>query len=78
MKLKIIITFEDGWYISSCPSLPGCHSQGRTTKEAFANIKDAIKGYIASYAKHNEPLPVQPFIEKQIEVKYDRIPAGIR
>ncbi|MHB8158291.1 MAG: type II toxin-antitoxin system HicB family antitoxin [Desulfocucumaceae bacterium] len=57
MKLKIIITFEDGWYISSCPSLPGCHSQGRTYKEALSNIQDAIDGYLASYAKHKESVP---------------------
>ncbi|MDI6739419.1 MAG: type II toxin-antitoxin system HicB family antitoxin [Candidatus Edwardsbacteria bacterium] len=77
MKVKIIITFEDGWYIAGCPSLPGCHSQGRTSKEAFANIQDAIKGYVASYAKHRERLPLQPFIEKQVVVNYDRLSAAV-
>ena len=33
---------EDGWAVS-CPSLPGCHSQGATRGEALENIKDAIR-----------------------------------
>ncbi|HEY4510383.1 MAG TPA: type II toxin-antitoxin system HicB family antitoxin [Candidatus Paceibacterota bacterium] len=28
------------------PALPGCHSQGRTKKEAILNIKDAVKVYL--------------------------------
>ena len=33
---------ETGGYVISCPSLPGCYSQGETIKEALANIKEAI------------------------------------
>lgn len=29
------------------PGLPGCWSQGKTRKEAIANIKDALTGYLA-------------------------------
>jgi len=35
---------EAGFWITSCPALPGCHSQGRTKKEALANIREAIEG----------------------------------
>lgn len=48
---------EEGIYVVECPSLPGCVSQGRTRSEALANIQDAIKGYIESLKKHNEPIP---------------------
>ena len=48
---------EDGFYFSSCPALPGCHSQGRTRDEALNNIGQAIRGYLASMIKHGEPLP---------------------
>ena len=50
-------TDEDGFYVSSCPALPGCHSQGRTPDEALNNIAQAIRGYLASMQKHGETLP---------------------
>ena len=48
---------EDGFYVSSCPALQGCHSQGRTRDEALGNIAQAIRGYLASMQKHGEALP---------------------
>ncbi len=43
MQLKVVITKgEDGWYVVTVPSLPGCISQGKTIKEAKNNIKEAI------------------------------------
>jgi predicted RNase H-like HicB family nuclease len=35
---------EDGFSVS-CPSLPGCWSQGATEEEALANIQTAIREY---------------------------------
>ncbi|NUO80726.1 type II toxin-antitoxin system HicB family antitoxin [candidate division KSB1 bacterium] len=32
---------EEGVYLASCPSLPGCHTQGDTYEEALENLKDA-------------------------------------
>jgi len=58
--LKFAITLEqdeDGFIVASCPALPGCHSQGRTEEEAIANIREAIRGYIASIRRHGEPVP---------------------
>ena len=58
MKFRIIIQQdEDGVYISECPTLPGCISQGKTREDAINNIHDAIKGYIESLKKHNELIP---------------------
>jgi predicted RNase H-like HicB family nuclease len=54
---------EDGMFIAKCPALPGCTSEGKTRKEALANIKDAMEGYVASLKKHNEPIP--PSIEEE-------------
>ena len=48
---------EDGFVVAGCPALPGCHSQGRTRQEALNNIKEAIRGYVASMRKHEEPVP---------------------
>ena len=71
-KQKFVITLEqdEGGYIivSSCPALPGCHSQGRTREEAIANIREAILGYIASMRKHGEPIPVTDVEEVEVVV----------
>ncbi len=65
MRFRIIIEEdEDGVFVAECPSLPGCISQGKTRKEAVANIKDAIEGYLASLKKHNEPIP--PSISEEV------------
>jgi predicted RNase H-like HicB family nuclease len=42
----IIEPDETGGYVVSCPSLPGCHSQGETIDEVLANIREAIELYI--------------------------------
>ena len=39
-------TGEDGWIIASVPEVPGAHSQGRTHKEARANVIDALRGVL--------------------------------
>ena len=48
---------EDGFLVVSCPELPGCHSQGRTRGEAVRNVREAIRGYIASMEAHGEEVP---------------------
>jgi predicted RNase H-like HicB family nuclease len=42
-QLMLIKSEED--YSVSCPSLPGCHSQGETREEAIENIRNAIAEY---------------------------------
>ena len=64
MKYRVLIEQdEDGVYVVSVPELSGCISQGKSRKEALANVKDAIAGYLASLKKHNEPIP--PSIEEE-------------
>jgi predicted RNase H-like HicB family nuclease len=43
--------------VAECPSLPGCASQGKTKEEAVANIKEAIRGYIAALEEDHLPVP---------------------
>ena len=57
MKVRILIEQdEDGVFVTECPLLPGCVSQGRSHNEALTNIQDAIGGYLESLRKHNEPI----------------------
>lgn len=68
MKFRVVIEQdEDGVFVVSCPTLPGCISQGKTRVEAKANIKEAIQGYIDSLRKHNEPIP-PPITEEIVEI----------
>ncbi|MFH1638372.1 MAG: type II toxin-antitoxin system HicB family antitoxin [Candidatus Woesearchaeota archaeon] len=65
MRYRVIINQdEEGMFTAECPSLPGCISQGKTRMQAITNIKDAIKGYLDSLKKHNEPLP--PSIDEEL------------
>ena len=52
---------EDGYWVVECPSLKGCISQGKTKKEALANILEAIAGYIAALEEDGLPVPKDNF-----------------
>jgi len=70
MRYRVIIEQdEDGFFVAECPALPGCISQGKTRDEALENIKDAIKGYLESLKKHNDPVP-PPIEEEIVEVAF--------
>jgi predicted RNase H-like HicB family nuclease len=66
--MKFLITIyqdEDGMFISECPSIPGCVSQGKTEPEAEHNIQDAIKECLEVRSEKGMPLTV---ITRHIEV----------
>ena len=65
MRFRVLIeTDEDGVFVATCPSLPGCVSQGKTRSEALGNIRDAMAAYIASLEKHGEPVP--PSVDEEV------------
>ena len=58
--LKLLLVFErdeDGLEVAGCPTLPGCHSQGRTRREALENVREAIRGYLTTMREDGVPLP---------------------
>ena len=61
MRQVIIYPGEDGYWVVECPSLPGCVSQGITKQEAIANIKEAIRGYVAALEEDNLSVPEDRF-----------------
>jgi len=66
--MKFIITIfqdEDGAFISECPSIPGCVSQGKTEEEAERNIQEAIKECLEVRAERGMPLTVST---REVEV----------
>ncbi|MBI4499358.1 MAG: type II toxin-antitoxin system HicB family antitoxin [Chloroflexi bacterium] len=43
MKFPVVVVRgQDGYYVTECPVLPGCVTQGKTKAEALANVKEAI------------------------------------
>jgi predicted RNase H-like HicB family nuclease len=66
MKFAITIDRdEDGFWVTSCPSIPGCHSQGGTRDEAISNIREAIELCLEVRAERGMPLTVET---QQVEV----------
>jgi len=53
MHFKVVLEEDEevSGYIVSCPSLPGCFSQGETADEALENIKEAIQACLESLAE---------------------------
>ena len=65
MKFRVILEQdEDGVFVATCPSLPGCVSQGSTRAEATANITEAITVYRESLRQRDEPIP--PSIREEV------------
>lgn len=48
MKLKVVIhEAEEGGFWAEVPAIPGCMTQGETTKELIENLYDAIEGCLS-------------------------------
>jgi len=61
MRVVVLHSGEDGFWVAECPSLPGCVSQGQTKAEGIANIKEAIEGWIETAEAHGQPVPEETF-----------------
>jgi len=57
----ILYPGEDGYWVSECPSLPGCISQGENRTQAIENIKEAIEGYVSALQEDHLPVPEEKF-----------------
>ena len=65
MKFRVIIEpDEDGMFVATVPSLPGCVAQGSSRAEALQNTREAIEGYVESLREHGEPIP--PAINEEV------------
>jgi predicted RNase H-like HicB family nuclease len=61
MRQVVIYPGEDGYWVAECQSLPGCISQGASREEAIANVREAIKLYIAALEEDRLPVPAERF-----------------
>ncbi len=42
---------EDGMFVGSIPSVPGCHAQGKTQEEMLKNLQEALSLCLRNYDK---------------------------
>ena len=60
---------ETGGYVVSCPSLPGCYTQGNTVEEALENIKEAILLCLEDMESQGEEVPdPSPFLGASVVI----------
>jgi predicted RNase H-like HicB family nuclease len=48
-KFTVILREDAEGVTAQVVELPGCISEGKTKKEAIANIKEAIEGYLETF-----------------------------
>lgn len=65
MRYRVILEQSDEGFAASVPSLPGCHSQGATEREALENITDAIREYLDVVRQENQTIRLR---EVEVEV----------
>ena len=63
MKYTVELHRSDEGISVSVPALPGCWSEGDTEEEAMANIRDAIRDYLAAL---EDRLPGAEFRELEL------------
>lgn len=58
---------EDGYYVATVPGLPGiCVTQGKTEKEALANMREALDLHLEGLREEGIPIqaPTPPKLQK--------------
>ncbi len=53
---------EDGYYIASVPTLPGCHTQAKSMDDLLERIKEAIEAYLEA----EKDIEISEFIGVQV------------
>lgn len=57
-----------GGFSAFVPALPGCASQGETSEEALANIREAIDLYLEGLQADHLPIPSDGILMREVEV----------
>jgi len=76
MKFKVQLIQSDEGFAVSCPSLPGCHSQGENEQEAIENIREAIILWLEAFADlQNNSSELKGDTIKEIEIPIGEVVA---
>ena len=55
-RIRIIVEPDGDEFHAYCPALKGLHTSGPTEEESPQNATDAAAAYLASLAKHGDPI----------------------
>jgi len=58
VKVRAVVEPDGDMFHAYAPDLKGVHVCGETAEEALRALHDAIRLYLASLAKHAEPVPL--------------------
>lgn len=57
MRYVFVYEGEDGYWIATVPSIPGCFSQGKTREEAVQSCQEALELWLEDLAERGEEIP---------------------
>ena len=53
----VLEPLDEGGFMVTVPSLPGCFSYGMSPEEAIAMAREAIELHVEGLIKHGQPVP---------------------
>jgi predicted RNase H-like HicB family nuclease len=65
---RMVVEEKDGVYVSSFPSLPGCHTWGKTFEEAIKNAEEALALYIETLVANGDRIPVETATDESVSL----------
>ncbi len=65
---------SEGGYGVTVPTLPGCHTWGKTYEDAVANAREAIQSFVGVLQKQQLPVPVENQHYKRVNIQV-RVPS---
>jgi predicted RNase H-like HicB family nuclease len=61
LRQVMLIRAEGGYWVAECPSLPGCHGEGRTRERAIESVKEAIASHLTDLEEAGLAVPEERF-----------------
>ncbi len=75
LKVSIVVEPDGEGYYAYAPALAGLHVYGDTEAEALDYVREAVDVYLASLARHHDPLPIGPDLSID-HAPLPEVPAG--
>ena len=68
LAYRLVVKEQEGIYISSFPSLPGCHTWGNTFEEAVKNAEEALAVYMETLAVNGDNIPEETSVGRPVSL----------